>query len=427
MPSGQGRQRCHRHFILGLAAWISCAAIVLLSGCNRLPLRLVDAMPSASATTKVESAAPPAELPPLPSTPLSELISPGQPHADRTEPLTDEEPGRSTPLLDAALARASEAKTSAPSEAPVVLPVLSPTAERTERKSAPALDVVPSQPSPPLSPTAEHTGEKPPDFPPLGDEEKKAPSPPGPGSMGPERSAPTSERSRPINPEKSVSSKPSDPWGDGLRDLRAFAARQSGEPGRHDETWLVRSRVIDWLASEPNDSPPDPAWSTVLSALVAATGPEPVDPPVLAPKIQEAVGTLESLAPLAIVDLKLCRKILGFGHRDLLESSTIKPNQSLLIYCEISGLRYEKLSEGYQSRMTSEAEIVPANGGEPVWSQAMGAADDHCRMPRRDYFVNYRIPLPAIIAPGDYHLRLTQHDILSGQEASATVPFRIIP
>ncbi len=425
MPSGQGRRQGGRRIIPGIASAILAVLLIPATGCNRLPLRQVDATPSAKPMTRVESATPPAELPPLPATPLTEASPTTPPAPERPESVPLEELGRGTPLLDAALTRTSDVKAIEHSEKPLELPVLSVPPEKPEPKRSASLVSAASTEVESAAPEAiiPLPDESPITLPRSGDHEHepheiftKAPD------------YPVNESTpKPIDAEKAIVDKPRDPWLDGLGDLRAFAARHGGEPGGNAETWVIRSRVIDWLSADSNDSPSDTAWSSVLSALVAATGPETIEPSILAPKLQEAVANLESLAPLAIVDLKLCRKVQGFGHREVLEPAAVKPGQALLVYCEISGLRYEKRSEGFKSQMTSKAEITLASGGQPVWTRALGSAEDNCRLPRHDYFVNYRIPLPTSLAPGDYHLRLTQRDLLSGRDATATVSFHIIP
>ena len=410
MLNGQGWHRDFPYVVRGIAI----LTILSSGGCNRLPLRQVEATPTARPTTRVETSTPPAELPPLPVTPLAEPLSETPRTPDQLEIVPGDEPNRETPLLDAALARASEARVIEPSSKPIELPLIT----APQRKPAPSSDV------PRIAMESEL--EIPPKSTPLTVAEP-TPIEPLPEQTSAPANLPAASKSKPIDPEKSATIKPRDFWLDGLGDLRAFAARHSGEPGERSETWVVRSRVLDWLSAEPNTSPADTAWTSVLSAIVAATGPEPVDPPVLAPKILEAIANLESLSPLAIVDLKLCRKVQGFGHREPLEPTTIKASQPLLVYCEISGLRYEPMSEGFQSRLTSRAEIMRTGGNDPVWAQELGLAEDVCRIPRRDYFINYRIPLPSTLSPGEYQLRVTQSDVVSGRDATATVAFRVIP
>ena len=43
------------------------------------------------------------------------------------------------------------------------------------------------------------------------------------------------------------------------------------------------------------------------------------------------------------------------------------------------------------------------------------------------YFVNVRVPLPATLAPGEYRLRLTLDDLVSGRSASRELPLNVAP
>jgi hypothetical protein len=152
-------------------------------------------------------------------------------------------------------------------------------------------------------------------------------------------------------------------------------------------------------------------------------GPRPAaDPPAaLSPA---AVGREDS-SPLAISDLRLCRKVSGFGSFDPLDSSSLKAGQHLLVYCELTGLRYEAVNEGFLSRVSSRIEIRPIAGGPVRWDQDLGAAEDLCRRRRRDCYVNYRVELPQSLSPGAYNLRLIQHDLVAHRLATAEIPLCI--
>ncbi|MCA1685732.1 MAG: hypothetical protein LC745_07035 [Planctomycetia bacterium] len=125
--------------------------------------------------------------------------------------------------------------------------------------------------------------------------------------------------------------------------------------------------------------------------------------------------------------MSFCRKIDGFGHYEPVEAPSVRKGQPLLIYCEMVGLRYEADQDRFRSRLTSEVEILPAGGGPVLWSEALGTAEDLCRRRRRDYYVNYRIVVPAKVGPGSYTLRLSQTDVVSGRTVSAGLPFSVGP
>ena len=80
-----------------------------------------------------------------------------------------------------------------------------------------------------------------------------------------------------------------------------------------------------------------------------------------------------------------------------------------------------------RSRLASRVEIVAPGGGEPVWTQSLGTADDLCRHRRRDFYVNYRMTLPDGLAPGSYELRLIQDDLVAGQTTTRAMVLVIAP
>ncbi len=80
---------------------------------------------------------------------------------------------------------------------------------------------------------------------------------------------------------------------------------------------------------------------------------------------------LESEAPLEISELRLCRKVSGFGNFDPLDTAACKAGQPLIVYCEMSGLQYSAAGEQFHSRLSSRVELVPSSGGDPVWAQSL--------------------------------------------------------
>jgi hypothetical protein len=97
----------------------------------------------------------------------------------------------------------------------------------------------------------------------------------------------------------------------------------------------------------------------------------------------------------------------------------------VLVYCELTGLRYEAHDDGFVSRVSSRLEIRPAGGGAVQWDHQLGDALDVCRRRRRDYYVNYRVELPRSLTPGSYQLRLIQNDLVAHRSTSAEIPLSI--
>jgi len=133
----------------------------------------------------------------------------------------------------------------------------------------------------------------------------------------------------------------------------------------------------------------------------------------------------ENCDPPGISELQLCRKVSGFGSFEPLNETSVKAGQPVLIYCEMTGLRYEAKDDGFVSRVSSRIEIRSAGGGPIQWEHELGAGEDVCRRRRHDYYVNYRFYLPKSLAPGSYDLRLTQTDLVANRSTSAEIPLNI--
>jgi hypothetical protein len=87
----------------------------------------------------------------------------------------------------------------------------------------------------------------------------------------------------------------------------------------------------------------------------------------------------------------------------------------------MEGPQIQETDSGYRSRLGSRVELTLPSGGDPIWSQSLGAAEDQCLRRRRDYFVNYRLTLPSQLSPGPYLLRLTQTDLLTGRSVASSL------
>jgi len=308
--------------------------------------------------------------------------SPSPPLAARPQP---------TPLLDAAIARVESHVAPEPPSIPT--PAEAPAAPTTEAEAVPV---------PPAAGPAPAESSEPP----------------------PAESA-VSAPSTPI-PTLAPATTPADDWSAGLVRLRRVARQRADESPDDFDEWQTRARVLERMA---DDRPVGPAWSTMVVALDAVQSPGEADPGAVAPRVRAAVDALESLAPFTVGPPRLCRKINGFGDFDPVEPATLRAGRPTLVYCELSGQRAEPgvTDEAFHSRLASRVEVGPAGGGEPIWSREMDPPEDVCRSRRRDFYVNYRLDLPATLTPGAYTLKLTLSDRVSGRSASASAPFDLTP
>jgi hypothetical protein len=262
---------------------------------------------------------------------------------------------------------------------------------------------------------------------------------------------------------------PWEDWTSGLDHLRAIAHQRAAAEHGGTGTWTFRDRLLSWMAESSEDSEAE-LWEFVLSALASPTvastesdiqiseasagamrkevnarerqpAPErdelkvPFAPQrgvTLYPADHEA-GEPESqsdASPFQISEFQLCARVLGFGRFDPLPVSTpVNAGMPTLLYWEVAGPRYEGQKPNLRSRLHAQLEIVPMTAGAaaPIWRKDLGKIEDICRRSRHDYYVNYRLMVPASTPPGKYSLRLRLHDEVSGRYAESSLPIWVGP
>jgi len=181
----------------------------------------------------------------------------------------------------------------------------------------------------------------------------------------------------------------------------------------------VGNQVVDWLASEAAKPANRALFQRAVNTIADAIKNSAKDDSTHSADIRSAVLALEDRVPLGVSVLRLCRKVSGFGSFEPLPSSALVAGQPVLIYCELTGLRYQARDTSYVSRLSSRVELISARDGTKFWEQSLGEAEDQCRSRRRDNYVNHRITLPQTLPAGDYRLRVTQTDLVANHSASS--------
>jgi hypothetical protein len=210
-----------------------------------------------------------------------------------------------------------------------------------------------------------------------------------------------------------------------------------------ESTPLVTAKVI-----EPIDSPTQPPVPTIangetersgaeiLPKTSSVAGAESAGPSretlgALRDDTQPAASIVPAVAdpvdPLAVGKLCLCRKIVGFGSYEPLTESRVKAGQQVLLYCEMTGMRYEANDASFVSRLSSKIEIGSVGSGVSQWALELGPKEDVCASRRHDFFVNYKFSVPPGLPPGAYRLRLTQTDLIANRSTAAEIPLVIVP
>ena len=352
----------HDRGTLRTLAVLVCVAIMTVSpGCRRSPFqRLADDPTSAPTAGSTAGLASP-ELPGLIAFPENrpmggDVVVPGAVGASslpvRTDPGLAPVSGQivagpsvpaSTPLLDAALQRAEAAEKiqreaiRAPQPAPAPSPAGGPVVQTVSVVTRPQSgDPKPASPKSVQPGPASVSGTKP-----------QA----RPASV---KVQPQLEVSRTVNGESDLvaapivpepaGAKPADPavtWAESLDRLKAIARESARQPGAGEGAalWLVRSQVVEWLAGESLRPAREALLQKAVASMADATTIPTLDATTRSAEIRSAVLALEDRVPLGITELRLCRKVLGFGAFEQLDGSMVKPGQPVILYCELSGLR----------------------------------------------------------------------------------------
>ncbi|MFO0958299.1 MAG: hypothetical protein U0800_12870 [Isosphaeraceae bacterium] len=413
---------------------LALALVIASSGCRFLPIRRAepisptrggpDADPMAPASpaplpiaiSRAEPVIPPLLEPVSDEEALGTSVAIARPPAPTPAPATAAAPAASpTPLLDAALARARAEKAMVVEAAREADPAPQP-----QRQPQPAK--VPAPPAPPiqaaLSPSAEAL--PPPQAEPAQDlgPEPEADTPPEPLPIAPSALTQRGPRPRP------VAQSSGDPVADEAADRPRTPARDpAGRDGVIRTDLEIRPRAQD----EPRPAPVDDH----ARQATAPMPPLPAGPIARNQPVAEAISSLDPAdarpAGPIIADLALCRRVRGFAEYDAIDAASLRAGRPVIVYSQISGLRYDPTGDKFHSRLASRIELIRVGSRTVAWSQEFEPADDVCRRPRQDYYASYPLLLPAQLEPGTYHLRLIQTDTLAGLEASRELTLTLRP
>jgi hypothetical protein len=232
-----------------------------------------------------------------------------------------------------------------------------------------------------------------------------------------------------INPEKvALATPPRILWREGLERLHDLAQAQAKQADRAGDPWESRTEWLNAIerADEDRNSPNSALARSMVTVLAGLASKDAKADRTRAEAIRKAIDELEERVPLEINDLSLCQKVSGYGNYEPIDSSACKAGQTMIVYCEVSGLSSTKTDDLFHSQLKSQVALEPAAGGEPVWREDLGTAEDRCRHHRRDYFVNYRITIPPHVPAGRYVLRLTQEDLIAGRSATSATPVTVV-
>lgn len=184
--------------------------------------------------------------------------------------------------------------------------------------------------------------------------------------------------------------------------------------------------------------PQQEALAALRSLFQELTDNSTLDQPRLADLLERQIEALPRGRPLGIAEMALCTSVEGFGRYTPMPA-TFAAGQAhaVLVYVEVENFRqrrFDSAKDGWSGYKDPTAERWVAELGQEVallddrndhvaLHEAEQVVRDIARRRRRDFYIVQRIDLPAQLAIGKYHLKVTVRDLVDG----AAVAERIIP
>jgi len=144
---------------------------------------------------------------------------------------------------------------------------------------------------------------------------------------------------------------------------------------------------------------------------------------------EELADAIDQRKPLTIGNLKLCKKVNGFGVYETFGKNVFLAGQShpMIVYAELDHFRSDVGPDGKNRvRLTQEVVLYNDADGLPVWRQRPVAITDESYNRREDFFVVQVIRLSDRLTVGKYQLKVTITDDVGQSVDEATVPIQIV-
>lgn len=140
--------------------------------------------------------------------------------------------------------------------------------------------------------------------------------------------------------------------------------------------------------------------------------------------LDAARGQLAELATLQVRNMTFAERVDGFGEYKTVEKARFQPGGQVTLYAEVANYRSDSTPDGYRTLLTTSYQIVD-KAGQRVDGGQFPDIEDLCQNRRRDFHMQYTIPVPTRIYAGTYEMQLIITDGLSNKIGQASVPFEI--
>ena len=140
--------------------------------------------------------------------------------------------------------------------------------------------------------------------------------------------------------------------------------------------------------------------------------------------LEEAQSHLAAAGTLALKNIAFCRKVDDFGRVDKFDRYDFSRNQEVLLYVEARNFAAVKGSTGYETELQGSFRVLD-RGGTARSERLLPLDRQTCSNHRRDYYIAYRIYIPAELSPGAYSLELTLEDKKGNKSNNALLDFNV--
>jgi len=142
---------------------------------------------------------------------------------------------------------------------------------------------------------------------------------------------------------------------------------------------------------------------------------------------KELYVTLEERSDLQIPEVAFCTRVQTFGVYDEMPGDALRahrPNR-VIVYIELANFASQQEANGrYRTELAGELEVL-TQGGQRVWRHEEPDIVDESRQRRQDFFLAQMVTLPPTLSEGEYVLKVSIQDALSGKSTQALHPFTI--
>ena len=142
---------------------------------------------------------------------------------------------------------------------------------------------------------------------------------------------------------------------------------------------------------------------------------------------QALLDALADRSDLQIPTVALCTSVETFGVYEEMPPGALVPNRAnrVIVYVEVANFFSEKAGDvRYRTVLSGDMEVLTADG-RSLWRHEEPDIVDTARTRRQDFFLAQLVTFPASLGSGEFVLKVTIQDEVSGKSNQSLHPFSI--